>query len=217
MANGVVTMGANRAAVRAAHVQARGASRTIAFLLVPVGLLLVVGLGSILSASSVLGLREAGDGLFYFKRQIIWIALGLGAFLIAVRVPYRWYARMAAGLLLVAIAGLVATLFVGSVRGGARRWIDVELVTDPIVGALVGEIGHRHGTVRTYGELVTAVINPSHHLAGEYRRAVGSSDAKSPMRDHNGTMTVQELIDLVAFLQSTYSEFLPNDYDPYFP
>jgi cell division protein FtsW len=32
---------------------------------------------------------------------------------------------MAAGILLLAIAGLVATLFIGSVRGGARRWIDV--------------------------------------------------------------------------------------------
>ncbi len=99
--------------------------RTAVLLMVPVAMLLIVGLGALMSASSVVAIRETGDKLYYFKRQIIWIALGLGAFLIAVRVPYRWYARMAAGLLLVAIAGLVATLFVGSVRGGARRWIDV--------------------------------------------------------------------------------------------
>ena len=99
--------------------------RTAVLLMVPVAMLLIIGLGALMSASSVVAIRETGDKLYYFKRQIIWIALGLGAFLIAVRVPYRWYARMAAGLLFVAIAGLVATLFIGSVRGGARRWIDV--------------------------------------------------------------------------------------------
>ncbi len=99
--------------------------RTAVLLMVPVAMLLIIGLGALMSASSVVAIRETGDKLYYFKRQIIWIALGLGAFLIAVRVPYRWYARLAAGLLFVAIAGLVATLFVGSVRGGARRWIDV--------------------------------------------------------------------------------------------
>jgi len=99
--------------------------RTAVLLMVPVAMLLIVGLGALMSASSVVAIRETGDKLYYFKRQIIWIALGLGAFLIAVRIPYRWYARMAAGLLLIAIAGLVATLFVGSVRGGARRWIEV--------------------------------------------------------------------------------------------
>lgn len=99
--------------------------RTAVLLMVPVAMLLIIGLGALMSASSVVAIRETGDKLYYFKRQIIWVALGLGAFLVAVRVPYRWYARLAAALLFAAVAGLVATLFVGSVRGGARRWIDV--------------------------------------------------------------------------------------------
>ena len=71
--------------------------------------------------------------------------------------------------------------------------------------------------VRTYGELVTAVINPSHDLAKSYLEQGASADDESPMADHNSTMTVQELIDLVAFLQSAYEEYLPDDYEPYFP
>ena len=71
--------------------------------------------------------------------------------------------------------------------------------------------------VRSYGELVTAVINPSHEIAASYQELGAAADAESPMADHNSTLSVQELIDLVAFLQSTYVEYLPNDYDPYFP
>ena len=39
-------------------------------MLIPVGLLLVIGLGAILSASSVIAIREGVDSLFYFKRQL---------------------------------------------------------------------------------------------------------------------------------------------------
>ena len=78
-------------------------------------------------------------------------------------------------------------------------------------------IGGKVLRVRTYGELVTAVINPSHRLTGAYAKEVGTTGGDSPMPDYNQEMTVQELIDLVAFLQSTYTEHLPQDYDPYFP
>lgn len=129
MATGIVSMGASRAAVRAAHVQARGASRTIAFLLVPVGLLLVVGLGSILSASSVLGLRETGDGLFYFKRQILWFGVGAVGLVSAALMPIRWWRRLAFPLFAITLVLLVAVLFVGVRANGATRWLQVGPVT----------------------------------------------------------------------------------------
>ena len=71
--------------------------------------------------------------------------------------------------------------------------------------------------VRTYGELVTAIINPSHDLARGYETEAISSAGKSLMADYNASMTVQQLIDVVSFLQSKYQEYLPDDYDPYFP
>lgn len=92
-----------------------------------------------------------------------------------------------------------------------------ELGVERVEGALNVRLGGKVNRVRTYGELVTAVVNPSHKLAPAYRNEVGGDDEDSPMPDYNATMTVQELIDLVAFLQSTYTEYLPDDYDPYFP
>lgn len=129
MANGVVTMGGSRAAVRAAHLQARGASRIIAFLLIPVGLLLVVGLGAILSASSVLAIRESGDGLFYFKRQIMWLGIGMAGLIGAAFTPLRWWRRLAFPLFLVTIALLVAVQLGGIRANGATRWLQAGPIT----------------------------------------------------------------------------------------
>jgi cell division protein FtsW len=93
-------------------------------LLLPVVILLIIGLGALLSASSVLAIREGqADNLYYFKRQIAFAGLGLGCLIIGARVPYRWYQRAALPIFAIAVIGLVATLVIGDVRGGAQRWI----------------------------------------------------------------------------------------------
>lgn len=79
--------------------------------------------------------------------------------------------------------------------------------------ALGGQTIH----VKTYGELVTAIINPSHRIAPGYpENQVTTSDGKSLMALAylNDVMTVQQLIDLVAFLQSSY-EVVPPPISPY--
>jgi cell division protein FtsW len=119
---------APRADARSAEAATAGDRRAI-FLLLPVAFLVIVGLGALLSASSVVGIRETGDHLYYFKRQLVWVALGIGAMLVASRVPYRLYGRYAGWILFLAIAGLVATLAIGEVRFGARRWIVLGPVT----------------------------------------------------------------------------------------
>lgn len=58
--------------------------------------------------------------------------------------------------------------------------------------------------MRTYGELVTSVINPSHRIAPENRGAPFVIDGVSQMENYNDALTVSELIDLVAFLQVQY-------------
>ncbi len=103
--------------------------RRSVLLVVPVMMLLIVGLGAMLSASSVISIRETGDDLFYIKRQIMWVGLGLSAFVVTTRIPYRLYERLALPIYLVAMAGLVATLLFGDVRGGARRWIELGPLT----------------------------------------------------------------------------------------
>ena len=72
------------------------------------------------------------------------------------------------------------------------------------------ELGGAVTRVKTYGELVTAVINPSHKLAEGYATDLVSEDGKSKMYVYNGFMTVQELTDLVMFLQPHYDVVPPE-------
>jgi cell division protein FtsW len=124
MAN-VVAVPASRAALRTIRAHERGVSRTILSLLVPVALLVVIGLGAILSASSVVGLREAGDGLFYFKRQIAWLVVGVVGMVVAAFIPLRWWKNLALPVFVSSLLLLVAVLLVGTRVNGAIRWLIV--------------------------------------------------------------------------------------------
>ena len=66
------------------------------------------------------------------------------------------------------------------------------------------ELGGTVTHVRTYGELVTSIVNPSHKLADGYAKELVSEDGVSNMYVYNDYMTVQELTDLVRFLQPHY-------------
>ncbi len=81
----------------------------------------------------------------------------------------------------------------------------LELADPPYV-----ELGGTVSKVKTYGELVTAIINPSHKLAKGYPIDEISNGGKSKMPVYNGFMTVQELIDIVMFLQPYYDVFVPQ-------
>ena len=72
------------------------------------------------------------------------------------------------------------------------------------------ELGGTVSHVRTYGELVTAIINPSHKLATGYAEELVSEDGVSNMYIYNDYMTVQELTDLVRFLQPHYDVAPPR-------
>lgn len=83
--------------------------------------------------------------------------------------------------------------------------VGLELPEPEIRGPVLVKLGGKVGRIQTYGQLVTSIINPSHRLAGAYPEAV-SQDGRSLMRVYNEVMTVQQLIDLVAFLQKHYEE-----------
>lgn len=83
----------------------------------------------------------------------------------------------------------------------------------PPPGAFNLTLGGETTNVKTYGELVTSIINPSHVLSEKYQRQL--TEAKeSPMPKFNQVMTVEQMIDLVAFLQSHYHLVVP-EYPPY--
>lgn len=122
----VIPLPANRVARRAmreAETAAIRSSRAVVFILIPVVLLIVVGLGAILSASSVPALRETGDSLYYFKRQAAWLGVGLVLMVAAAWIPLRWWRRMAFLLFVVSVILLLAVLFVGTEVNGATRWL----------------------------------------------------------------------------------------------
>jgi hypothetical protein len=65
--------------------------------------------------------------------------------------------------------------------------------------------------VRTDGYFVTSIIHPSHRVR---RYSGGEGVEGSPMPDYTEKMTLRQLIDLVAFLQSRY-EIVPRPFVPY--
>lgn len=72
------------------------------------------------------------------------------------------------------------------------------------------ELGGTSSRVKTYGQLVTAIVNPSHKLADGYPIEDVSEDGESNMYVYNRYMTVQELTDLVRFLQPHYEVVTPD-------
>jgi hypothetical protein len=72
-------------------------------------------------------------------------------------------------------------------------------------------LGGETTTIKTYGELVTSIINPSHDIARRYLANKGMVDSlgHSKMTVYNEVMTVQELIDIVAFLKGAYHVTTP--------
>lgn len=79
------------------------------------------------------------------------------------------------------------------------------------------ELGGEVTMVKTYGDLVTSIINPSHKLARGYAKEVVSEGGESNMYVYNHHMTVQELTDIVMFLQPYYDVVVPNFRYPVYP
>ena len=78
-------------------------------------------------------------------------------------------------------------------------------------------LGGEVTSLKTYGGLVTSVINPSHKVASFYNQKTSTEGGLSKMKNYNEVMTVQELIDLVTFLQSKYQVVSPpTSYTPYY-
>ena len=102
-----------------------------ATLLIAAGLLAAVGAIMVFSASSFVGITRYHDAAHFFKREIVWIALGAAACWFAMKMDYGKLRRAAPWLLAGGIVLLVGVLFphIGTMEGGARRWYDVGIVS----------------------------------------------------------------------------------------
>jgi len=79
-------------------------------------------------------------------------------------------------------------------------------VSEPVL-LLGGEVPY----AKTDGELVTSIIHPSHHIASAYATSLQTKGGeRNRMPDFSEAMSVRQMIDLVAFLQSRYEVVRPG-------
>lgn len=81
--------------------------------------------GLLVWSSTRVSAGEAGDPLFFLKRHLLNLSLGLILCLIASQVSHRLVRAYAPVLYVLSLIGLVAVLLVGTVVNGAKSWIAV--------------------------------------------------------------------------------------------
>ncbi len=87
--------------------------------------LITFGLIQVYSSSYIFAVDKYGDGLLFFKKQIIFVLAGLFLIGLVVKTPQNWLIRFGWIPWTVAVIGLLLTFVPGiGVRvGGAQRWI----------------------------------------------------------------------------------------------
>jgi len=85
--------------------------------------------------------------------------------------------------------------------------VDLPAPTVPPAEQLM--LGGEVARLRTYGDLLTAIIHPKAGISDKIPAPERRKMKESPMPGVNDVMTVQEMIDLVAFLQPRYRVLAP--------
>ncbi len=114
----------------------------------------------------------------------------------------------------------------GSLDAGRTTFVEFECNACHLVGnieRIAGRVkpdiniplGGPVTAVKTYGDLVTSIINPSHKISRRFNEQdIVSGDGESNMIVYNEVMTVQQLVDLVTYLESNY-KLAPVTRTPY--
>jgi cell division protein FtsW len=100
-------------------------------LLLSSGILFCIGLVMVASASMGVADAQFGSPFFFFIRHMVYLLLGLGVGMVAVRVPIATWQRLSGVLLLTAFVLLLVVLIPGIGRriNGSMRWIGVGPLT----------------------------------------------------------------------------------------
>ena len=99
-------------------------------------------------------------------------------------------------------AGKVA--FVSLQCNACHSTPDVEQFEGALPSDISVSLGGDVSQVKTYANLVTSVINPSHRISKANPPEMVAVDGVSRMPNYNALMTVEQLIDVVAYLQPHY-------------
>ncbi len=75
------------------------------------------------SASWWVATREMGDGAYYIKRQIIWLAASWSIFYLAININLKRWLKFSGPCLLIGMVLIASTSFFGSTVNGSTRWL----------------------------------------------------------------------------------------------
>ncbi|MGE4133792.1 MAG: FtsW/RodA/SpoVE family cell cycle protein [Bdellovibrionales bacterium] len=93
--------------------------------LLSVFFLIGLGLVQVYSSSYIFATETYGDGLYFFRKQILFASFSLVALFVAYLIPWKYSFRLGVAVWILSVAGLVATFVpgLGVKAGGAARWI----------------------------------------------------------------------------------------------
>jgi cell division protein FtsW len=127
-------------------------------LLVCVLALIAIGTVEIYSASAVYAVKKVGSSTYFLTRQLVYVALGLGAMYAGASIDYARYRRWCYPLLALALLLLGGVLVAGTVVGGAKRWFHagplsfqpVEVAKFALVVYLAYSLAKKQEKVKTF-------------------------------------------------------------------
>lgn len=91
--------------------------------------LLGIGLVQVYSSSFIFAIESYGDGLYFFKRQLIFAIISFAVLIGTIHIPFKYIEKYGWALWLVAFLGVAATFVpgLGVKVGGAARWLRLPL------------------------------------------------------------------------------------------
>lgn len=124
-------------------------------------LILIAGLVTIYSTSSMIAESRFGSHIFFLKQQFIWAMLSLCALFIICRIDLKRFAVFSAPALLLTI-GLLAIVFLMPARNGSHRWLffgpitiqPSELFKIILIYYLAFSLSNRERNVADYKEIL---------------------------------------------------------------
>ncbi len=89
-----------------------------------------IGLITLYSASFAVANYETGDGLYYFKRQVMWVCVGMLLFKVIIRSPLKDALTISPISYIIILLLIISTAIgFGENLGGAERWLKIGPIT----------------------------------------------------------------------------------------
>ena len=93
------------------------------FIFISILFLSLLGLLMVYEASSIYAFKNFSDSAYFFKRQVVFLVVGIIFFFLALLPDLDVVRRFNKEMLIITLLLLIAVLFIGKRVGGAKRWL----------------------------------------------------------------------------------------------